>query len=99
MHILMEALARQNYGGKWYILGDTIPVKNEQDVSDMTALRLARRLPVQAALQEQAPAAVAQRDMDSSDAEAVEASPPVAVAPAKKHGKRYSHREMRVDQR
>lgn len=48
MNILVEALGYQNYGGRWYFRGDTIPVENEADVADMEAMRLAKRIKVPA---------------------------------------------------
>ena len=45
MHIQVEALGYQNYNGKWYVCGETIPVLNESDVADMEAMHLGKRRP------------------------------------------------------
>lgn len=103
--IPMEALGRQVYNGKTYILGQTIPVLTEQDASDMTALRLARRLPALMTPPPAAPAEkVVERDMDAKDAPEAEQNtsepnPPArtyAATSPKKDNRRYNHREMRV---
>jgi hypothetical protein len=63
----MEALGYQNYDGRWYVRGETIPVKNEEEAADMVALRLAKRRPVP---REMAPADEAQPlpEKDTADA-------------------------------
>lgn len=48
MHIQVEALGYQNYNGKWYVCGETIPVLNESDVADMEAMHLGKRRPTPA---------------------------------------------------
>lgn len=45
MHIPVEALGYQNYNGKWYVRGETIPVLNESDVADLEAMHLGKRRP------------------------------------------------------
>ena len=99
MGILMEALGRQVYNGRVYLLGETIDVSTELDASDMTALHLARRLP--ALLTPVAQSAV-ERSMECAVEEDKGGKPaaPVAsgdVAPHMgKKNTRYKHREMRV---
>lgn len=53
--IPMEALCYQNYGDRWYIIGDTIPVATEPEASDMEALRLARRKTIVPSTRDMAP--------------------------------------------
>lgn len=83
MTIPMEALGYQNYGGKFYTRGETIPVKNETDASDMEALRLARRLP-------KPPQVNAERSVEVAEDRSMsaETETPVLVVPVKPEPKR-----------
>jgi hypothetical protein len=103
MTIKMEALARQNYGGKWYSTGETIPVNTELDASDLIAMCLAKRIPAKVVPIE--PATTIDRSLEAAgddEAKGADAAPvpkdAAATVPEKKN-KRYDHREMRSKQR
>lgn len=89
----MEALQYQNYGGRWYKCGDSMPVKNETDAADLISMSLAKRAA------KPAPPPVEIKAAPEIGPAPVEAGPAFAEAgPAKSkddNDKRYKHREMR----
>jgi hypothetical protein len=92
MTILMEALGYQNYSGKWYVRGETIPVACESDASDMVVLGLARRTPL--AVPEETRAMVAETE-DSAMAGLPAKEAKKEVVPPPKRGQ-YLHRAART---
>lgn len=93
MNILMEALGYQNYNGRWYVRGETIPVASEAEAADMIALHQAKRIPVPAQAKDLSPEAEPAELPDEEDPQTAKRKPPTT-----KRGK-YLTRDARFASR